>query len=190
MLMVVGNVPTWVDPPRELPPTNGKTAGDALTVTDPTTGAVDWATVTGTGTGTGVAPDSLFGGHAGTYSATQAYQPGDVVTHNGDHYMAHEATTAGEEPGVSPKWHRLTLDALDNAVYALQQRPDRTSPPGGTAGQVWAKVDATDYNGHWVNPAQATNFRGAVADSTELASITNPQPGDTAATIDDGHLHV
>jgi hypothetical protein len=36
----------------------------------------------------------------------------------------------------------------------------------------------------------ATQFRGAVADSAALSSITNPQPGDLAVTRDDGHLHV
>ena len=49
VLMVVGNAPTWVAPPRELPPVNGKTAGDALVVVDPTTGAIDWQTAAGGG---------------------------------------------------------------------------------------------------------------------------------------------
>ena len=41
-----------------------------------------------------------------------AYQPDEVVSHNGSLYMAREAVVPGDVPGTSPKWVPLTLESL------------------------------------------------------------------------------
>ena len=98
MLMVVGGVPTWVAPPRELPPTNGKIAGDALAVTDPTTGAVDWQTAAGGG-GVPVQPGQTPTGGSAALPQTgvqwftnKAQPPTNTDGNNGDHWI----TTSGQ----------------------------------------------------------------------------------------------
>lgn len=86
--------------------------------------------------------------------------------------------------------HRVTITDEDHPTGQIFDVMDGTNgtngqgvPTGGTAGQVLAKVDGTDYNTEWVNPSgggytkpnryQSVNF----SVSAGLATVTPPTGG-------------
>lgn len=57
-------------------------------------------------------------------------------------------------------------------------------PVGGTAGQVLAKIDETNYNAEWIDPA-AGGSDAAVYHKKEIASATTAYSGTNATTNDE-----
>ena len=68
---------------------------------------------------------------------------------------------------------------------------DLTTPPGGGKDQILVKQSGADHDVSWVNQiAPATEFKGAIPSSADLAAVSAPSPGDTYVATDSGHLWV
>lgn len=75
---------------------------------------------------------------------------------------------------------QTALDSVDDELAALDQDISdinaKTLPAGGTAGQILAKIDSTDYNTEWVNQSGG----GGVEDLDDLSDVnlSSPSNGD------------
>ena len=68
---------------------------------------------------------------------------------------------------------------------------DLTTPPGGGKDQILVKQSGADHDVAWANQmAPATEFKGAIPSSADLATVVTPSPGDTYVATDSGHLWV
>lgn len=92
-------------------------------------------------------------------TAPTTYAAHDAVSYNGSSYIANTGNVASPPPSSS--WDLLAAQGATGAVGATGATGP-TGPTGatgagvasgGTAGQVLAKIDATNYNTQWVTPA-------------------------------------
>src|SRR5690606_34925375 len=82
----------------------------------------------------------------GTYDGDTTYDPNDAVSYQGSSYVAIQETT-GNLPTDTDYWQLLAEKGETGATGDTGQGV----PSGGTAGQVLAKIDGTDYNTEWVD---------------------------------------
>lgn len=106
----------------------------------------------------------------GAYNAATDYAVGDSVDYNGSSYVMFSDAPANTLPTDTTYWQVLA-EKGDNGQGV---------PTGGTAGQVLAKIDATDYNTEWV--AQTGGEGGGT--SRNIASISTNTNAGAAATTD------
>lgn len=76
----------------------------------------------------------------GAYAAGTDYAVGDAVSYNGSSYVMYVDAGAGTAPTDTTKW--MLLAAAGGAGSGV--------PVGGSAGQLLAKIDGTDYNTEWI----------------------------------------
>ncbi|MFN2466130.1 MAG: hypothetical protein ABR598_07690 [Candidatus Dormibacteria bacterium] len=90
----------------------------------------------------------------GAYNAATAYAINDVVSSGGSSYISTAAQTNVPPPGAT--WGLVAQKGADgaagtNGTNGTNGAAGQGVPAGGTAGQVLAKIDGTDYNDHWVD---------------------------------------
>lgn len=94
----------------------------------------------------------------GAYNAGTDYAVGDSVDYNGSSYVMFVDAVAGTLPTDTTKWQVLANKGATGATGATGAAGAAGAngqgvPIGGTAGQVLAKIDATDYNTQWITSA-------------------------------------
>jgi hypothetical protein len=150
-----------------LPPAASGTDGQALMLVG---GSAEWAWTR---------VPSLFDADAIPSAWTaQVYRRGEVVDHQGQFWVAHAATVAGDVPGTSPKWVKIALDDL-----TLQARRNEL-PDGGTTGQALAKKSAGDGDVEWVPITDPP----PLSDDSPLAAGT-ADAGNALETSRSNHVH-
>ena len=87
----------------------------------------------------------------GTWVSTTAYNPNDVVVYSGSSYSALLAST-GAQPSISPTYWQILAQQGATGATGATGAAGPGLPVGGTAGQIPAKIDSTNYNVQWVNP--------------------------------------
>jgi len=80
----------------------------------------------------------------GAYDAGTAYVKGDSVSYLSSSYVAVGSTT-GNLPTNTTFWQLLAAEGTNGTN-------GQGVPTGGTANQVLAKIDGTNYNTDWVTP--------------------------------------
>lgn len=97
----------------------------------------------------------------GDWAVAIDYGVNDIVQNDGGSYVATTAhtSTVDDEPGVGVNWETYWQVWAEKGTDGAAGAPgaDGTDgvgvPAGGTTGQVLAKIDATNYNTEWVDPA-------------------------------------
>lgn len=104
----------------------------------------------------------------GAYDNATDYAVGEAVEYNGSSYVMYVNATAGTLPTDDTKWMLIAEKGDTGATGSTGSAgSDGVGvPTGGTAGQVLAKIDNTNFNTEWVDP---TTGSGGVSESLVIA---------------------
>ena len=109
----------------------------------------------------------------GAYGGGTSYAIGDVATHNGETWYRLNANggTVGNVPAEGIFWTKIAAQGAAGAD-GLPGADGAGVVAGGTAGQVLAKIDGTDYNTAWVNQTGSSTNEITNTDGTSTYSVS------------------
>lgn len=132
---------------------------------------------TGATGATGPAGADALWNFTGAYNVGASYQVGDVATYNGQTWYRIHANggNTGDTPVEGTFWTLIAEKGATGATGATGTTGSAGSngqgvPTGGTADQVLAKIDGTNYNTHWV-----TNNLNGLSDVTITGTPNDKQ---------------
>lgn len=118
----------------------------------------------------------------GDWSAATAYAALDAVYHSGRQWYANPATVAGEEPGISAKWHKYS-DGLDETTAT-----DRFARRGTVHVEAHGAVDATGVADSTAAFVAAGTAAAAVGATVTARPGTYHCPGMDAADMSNAYI--
>ena len=125
----------------------------------------------------------------GAYNALTDYAVGDSVDYNGSSYVMFNDAVAGTLPTDTTYW-QVVVNKGDQGIQG-EQGPQGIQGEngvgvvaGGTAGQVLAKIDETDYNTEWVDPSAGTGTVDSVVAGTNI-NVDSTDPANPIVNLND-----